>query len=157
MKSEDGVLLRDLLTRQRVLGLSVLIDGKPNVSQVPFAIRADLCSALILVSALARHSRGLVDGAGFSALVRGEDDGVVDPFRIPRATLRGIVRPIVQNEPEYGAARDEYLARLPSAKALFGLGDFTLHELVIERIRFVAGFAAAHTVEREQLRELGAS
>ena len=56
-------LLRDLLDGTRLLALGVLVEGRPYVGQVPFAVWPSRGSLLVHVSALARHSRGLGDGA----------------------------------------------------------------------------------------------
>ncbi len=65
MNQEDTTLLRDLLLGQRVLSLGVLVDGAPYVGLLPFALAKDRRALLVHASSLARHTRGLVEGAPF--------------------------------------------------------------------------------------------
>ena len=156
MDSREKSIVRQLLTRQRICALGVVVEGAPNVGQLPFAMRPDFSTALVLASGLARHSKGLVAGAPFSALL-GRDGGEGDPFQLPRLTLNGSVRPLERGGSDFAAAQAIYLAKLPTAEMLFGLGDFKLHELVVERARLVAGFGSAHSITPSQLRDLAAS
>src|SRR5512135_431833 len=73
MNAEDTTLLRQLLHGSRVLALGVLVDGAPYVGLLPYASSADHRALLVHASGLARHSRGLGDGAPFSALVHGPE------------------------------------------------------------------------------------
>ncbi|MDH3254752.1 MAG: hypothetical protein OEM62_07165 [Acidobacteriota bacterium] len=141
MDVADLDLVRNLLVRRRVLALSLLIDGEPFVSQLPFAVRADTASLLIHASSLARHSRGLNDGARFSALIQAADAPDDDPFQISRLTLTGTVRVLAPASDDYAAARSTYLEQLPTGRVTFSLADFRLIELVVENGRLVAGFA----------------
>ena len=70
MEKADSDLVGGLLARRRLLAVSVLVDGQPYVAQLPFAARSDLGALLVHASRLARHSKGLVDGAPFSALIQ---------------------------------------------------------------------------------------
>jgi hypothetical protein len=60
----------------------------------------------------------------------------------------------------WGAAGTEakalYEKRFPDSSPLFGFGDFLLFRLVPREARFVAGFARAHTVDLEELKEAAA-
>ena len=140
MNPADSDLVRGLLSGRRVLALSVLVDGRPFVGQLPFAARPDFGALLIHASRLARHSRGLRDGAPFSALIQAPDTGSIDPFQIPRLATRGTVRQLARGSEEYETAKAAYLDRLPTGQITFSLGDFVLYELVIEKARLVAGF-----------------
>lgn len=146
MDSDIAELIASLLRRQTVLALGVVVEGKPVLGLTPFALRPDWGALFVHTSRLARHSRGLEEGAPFSALLQDVDTTGLDPFQRPRLTLEGNVHLLARDSPEWSTARDIYVQRLPSGARMFALGDFTLHELLIERGRFVGGFAAAHTV-----------
>jgi putative heme iron utilization protein len=141
---EDLSLLRRLLSGRRTLALALVADGEPIVGLLPFAV--DLAGApalLVHASQLARHARGLREGARFDALVADVDDPAVDPLAVPRATLRGRVAVPADGSALHGAARAAYVGRFPSAEPLMDFGDFSLFRLEIEGGRLVAGFAAA--------------
>jgi hypothetical protein len=48
MEAQELELLAKLLSGRSVLALSVLIEGKPYVGQLPFALRSD-CGALLVL------------------------------------------------------------------------------------------------------------
>ena len=136
--------LRELLTRlldQRVLSLGVLIDGAPYVGLLPFARTADGGGLLVHASNLARHSRGLGDGADYSALLFLPEAAERDPLQVPRLTLTGRVARLERDSEECERGRAIYLARFPESARTFQLGDFNLYELRIDKGRLVAGFA----------------
>ncbi len=150
MNDEDQVLLSHVLRGSPVLALGVLVEGRPYVGQLPFAVWAERSALLIHVSALARHSRGLAEGAPFSALIGGEGE---DPFQIPRLSVEGEVHRLERGSPEYEEARAVFLDRLPSGSGHFALGDFALIELRLTKARFVAGFARAYNLTASHLRQ----
>ena len=155
MNTEDQQLLRDLLDRCRVLSLGVLVDGAPYVGLLPFATTADRHSLLVHASGLARHTRGLGDGAPYSALIH-LPDAEGDPLQIGRVTFSGEVRRLQERTPEHDAARDRFLARFPDSAQTFELGDFGLYALRMREGRLVAGFARARNVSPGDLSTLGA-
>ena len=157
MKTEVQDHLRRILTGQRVLSLGVLVNGAPYVGMLPFALRPDFSALLVHASSLARHSRGLTDGAPFSALVQVSDHPELEPLALPRVTLDGTVRTLARQTADYDSGRRLYQARFPSSARTFALGDFSLYELVPETGRFVAGFGSAHTVTAKILAQLAAA
>lgn len=153
--------LKALLAGTRILALGVLVADRPYVGQVPFATWRRRGSLLIHVSALARHSRGLDDGARWSGLVsaargpRADVDGAAeDPFRVPRVSLEGEVSRLRPTSREYAEAKEVYLDRLPSGAGHFALGDFSLIELGVTKGRLVAGFGSTFNLTAAHLREL---
>ncbi len=155
MTREDADLLLDLLEGVRVLSLGVLVEGAPYLGLVPFVPKADRTALYVHTSSLARHSRGLRDGAPFSALVHAADVPEADPLQVPRLTLVGTVRPLAsREETEAAAAREAYLRRFPGAAQTFALADFALHALEIASGRLVGGFARARDVSRQELAQL---
>lgn len=155
MDDRDRNLLRSLLVDQRVGALSVLVEGHPYASLVPFALSEDFGAAMVHASQLARHSRGLSTNAPFSLLVHEPDRNPdTNPAQLGRVTLQGRVRPYDRQEQAYAPARDRYLAKFPKSQMTFRLGDFTLHALEIERGRFVAGFAKTFDLTPKELQSL---
>ncbi len=157
MTPDDEVLLRTLLTRERILSLAVLVEGEPVLGLLPFALQPDAGALLVHASSLARHTRGLAAGGPYAALIHAPEMPGGDPQQIPRVTLSGAAVPIPRESPAYAEARAVYLARLPSSAALFELADFGLYALTIARARFVAGFARAFTLTPARIREIAAS
>jgi putative heme iron utilization protein len=154
MSPEEQTLLRQLLTQQRVLALGLLVEGAPIVGLLPFAAQPDLSAVYVHASALARHTAGLYEQAGFSVLIHLPDQPQGDPLQIPRVTLQGTVRVLVKSSPEYRAARGLYIARFPDSRQTFELGDFSLYQLQFKEGRFVAGFARAYNLTADTLRRL---
>jgi len=144
VNAADAALLRELLEVPRVAALGVLVEGAPYVGLVPFAVAADRQALLIHASRLARHTRGLLAGAPFSALVHAPEAAGADPLQLPRVTFVGTVAPL--SGADEVEARARYLARFPEAEQTFALPDFALHALRIREGRLVAGFARARDV-----------
>lgn len=149
--------LRSLLERQRVLSLAVLVDAVPYVGLLPYALSPDSGAALIHASKLARHSRGLEDGAPFAVLIHDAVAAETDPLQVPRVSLQGSVALVAKGSAAYAEGRDAYLARFPSSATTFSLGDFDLYWLRFARGRYVAGFAQAINLNEKNLRELAAT
>ena len=155
MDDSERTLLQSLLTDQRVGVLSVLVDGRPYASLVPFAMTELFGAALIHASQLAQHSQGLTAGAPFSLLVHEQDARLeINPAQLGRVTLQGTVRPFDRQEETYSDARNLYLAKFPRSGATFQLSDFTLHALQVASGRFVAGFAKSFDLTPEDLAKL---
>jgi hypothetical protein len=154
MKTEEREILKRLLSETRVLSLGVLVDGRPHVGLLPFVIAQDFRSALVHASQLARHSRGLLPGSSYSALIHGEVDPEGDSLRVPRVTTSGTVQHVAQSDAEYADSRTAYIDRFPSSELTFYLGDFNLYRLHFEWGRLVSGFASAITLSPESFEEL---
>lgn len=154
MTSADADLLRRLLS-QRVLSLGVLVDGAPYVGLLPFAVADGHQALLVHASDLARHTRGLADGAPWSALLHLPDDPGGDPLQVGRATLSGDVGRLVEGTPEHGAAKARFLGRFPDAAQTFDLPDFGMFALRVRAGRLVAGFARARDFSPGDLAALG--
>ncbi len=146
MNTEDTALLRDLLRGSRVLALGVLVDGAPYVGLLPFVLAKDRRALLVHGSGLARHTRGMSDGAPFSALVHAPDADAPDPLQVARVTLQGTVQRLEPGSGPYEEGRALYEDRFPESAQTFELPDFSLYALRIAEGRFVAGFARARNV-----------
>jgi putative heme iron utilization protein len=152
MTPEQSAELRALIAGERVLALGVLVEAEPYVGMLPYAVGEDAATLLVHASKLARHSKGLLPGAEFSALVHEADCGEGDPLQLRRVVLQGRVVPLARDSHVYVEARERYLVRLPSAAVTFQLGDFALFALHVESGRYVGGFAQAVDVRAADLR-----
>jgi len=148
--------IRDLVASNRVLSLAVVIDGEPEASLLPYAVRPDYGALYVQASALARHSKGLQPGARVGVLIHENDTAEADPLQIRRMTLQATVAVLDRESAAFSAARDLFVARFPGAEMTLSLGDFNLYELTIGRGRYVAGFAQAFNVGPDSFRDIAA-
>jgi hypothetical protein len=146
MQPQQTELLRALLSEQRVLSLAVVVDDRPVIGLLPFALMPVGRALAVHASRLARHTAGLIDGAPFDALVHEPVTGDVDPLQVRRVTLRGVVR--TANDP---AVRTAYLLKFPDAEPITALGDFAFYRLEITGGRLVSGFGAAINLNPQSL------
>jgi putative heme iron utilization protein len=152
MEARGGAALaRTLLGSQRVGVLATLSarhGGAPYTSLAPFAVspRGD---PLLLLSALAQHTRDLAADPRASLFVYDPAAASEDPRTAPRLSITGRVRRVAPaGEADAKAA---YLARHPEARGLFAL-DFALFELEVDEAQLVGGFAAAGWISGDELR-----
>jgi putative heme iron utilization protein len=96
----------------------------------------------------------LGEGRPYSALISLPDSPALDPLQIPRLTISGKSARLEKSSPQYAAGQAVYLDKFPGAAMTFGLGDFHLYRLAIEKARFVLGFGRALNVGLETLRGL---
>jgi putative heme iron utilization protein len=107
--------------------------GYPYPTVVPFA-PDPAHRPVILVSALAEHTRNLAADPRAGFLVVDAPDG--DVLNAERATLLGRFVPL--GDDPHVAAR--YLRYEPDAARYLALGDFTFWALDVERLRYIGGF-----------------
>jgi heme iron utilization protein len=142
MQPGDLRLLRDLLRKQRLLNVAVVVGGEPVAGLVPFLASPDLASLAVHVSALARHAKGLGGGAAWSGVVHVPDQPDVDPLQVPRVTLHGTSRRF-QDPQILDALRQKWVQRFRTAEMTVGLGDFAFYSLDIAGGRLIAGLGRA--------------
>jgi len=138
--------IRRLVDETRVLSLAVVVDGEPEAALLPFAYRADFAAVFVQASGLARHARGLHDGARVGVLVHAGDAADRDPMQLPRLSVQATVSVLDKAGPAYADAAARFIARFPAAAMTLPLGDFNLYELTLGRGRYVEGFARAFNV-----------
>jgi hypothetical protein len=148
-------LLRRLVTESRILTLAVQPAGEVVLGVLPFVAEADLQSLLVHASRLAKHSRGLVAGAPFSAAIHEPDHTDADPLALPRLLVNGAVEAVGENEQR--RLESLWVERFPSAVMTLSLGDFAFHRLRLVSGRLIAGFAQAYSVGPRQLELAAAS
>lgn len=147
-----AAIARELLRKVRVGVLATISTrhpGHPFQSLAPFALTHE-GEPILLVSAIAQHSRNLEADPRASLFVHEPAPGEKDPRAAARTVLVGRMRRVpAAEEPD---ARARYLARHPEARSLLGL-DFSLHVLAVEEAQVVGGFGAAGWVPGGELRE----
>ncbi|AMY07433.1 heme utilization protein HutZ [Luteitalea pratensis] len=149
--------MRELLRASRVLSLALIVEEAPVNGLLPFAVTPDFRALVVHASRLARHTKGLHDGAPFDALLHEPVVGEIDALQVKRVTLRGVVRVPDHGTPAYEALRAVYLMKFPEAEPITALGDFAFYVLLIEGGRLVTGFGAAANVTQETLETLQAT
>lgn len=154
MKPEEHALLRGLLVDRQMLSLGVLIENQPYVGMVPFAVREDFSALIIHASRLARHTRGLADGAPYGALIHVLEVPGMDVQQMARVSLQGTVRVPQPGTKEYGVCKDLYIRKFPQSEMTFSLGDFQIYELALESGRLVIGFARTTNLNAGHFRKL---
>ncbi|NUM43058.1 MAG: hypothetical protein HUU38_00015 [Anaerolineales bacterium] len=154
MTEQDTLILKFLLTKQRVATLAILVDEKPFTGLLTFAILPDFSAAILQASNLAKHTAGLTDGAPYSLLIHLPDDPKSDPLQLARVSLQGTVQKLPKGEPEYETAKVLYLTKFPASANIFPMSDFNLYALAFHQCRFVAGFGAIYSLPPEKLKEL---
>jgi putative heme iron utilization protein len=151
-KREHLPRLRQLLRTHRWAALATLGDeAQPEASMVAYALNEERGEIYMHLSGLASHSNNLRRHPRASLVVAECDGGDNDPQQLARASLFGIVELVEKGSARYEEARQRYLARLPDAEPLFEFADFQLFSFAIERIRFVGGFAQAHSYQAAEL------
>ena len=118
--------------------------GWPFGSLVLLALDHD-ATPLLLISALAEHTKAIRDDSRVSLLIDGTL-GLADPLTGPRITVLG--RALRSDWPLH---RARYLARHPSAALYAGFTDFAVYRLAVERAHFVAGFGQIRWIEPSDL------
>jgi putative heme iron utilization protein len=152
---QTSARLEDLLTRQRLLALGVVVDGEPVVGLVPFVAAQDRTALYIQASRLARHTRGLDAGGRWSGVVHEPDSESQDPLQVARLVLEGEVARLAGDSPEFKPAALVFLKRFPAAAATLQLADFSLYRLGMESGRLILGFGQAYNLSRSHFVELG--
>jgi len=146
--------IRELMTAHSVLSLAVLVDGDPEASLLPFALRPDFGAVYVQASGLARHSRGLQPGARVGVLIHDHDTPEDDPLQVRRMTVQATVAVLDRESEAFAAARETFVARFPGAELTLSLGDFNLYELTFGRGRYVAGFAQAFNLGPDTFKDV---
>lgn len=156
MNADQAKLLSKLLLKCRVAALGTLHDGKPLVSMTPFATSsvAGQEGFLIHVSQLAAHTRDMLQTADVSLMIMEPEGGAESVLATPRVTIACTAYRVERESAEWENLARAYLDVIPDALPLLDFGDFHFFLLDPQSARFVAGFAQAFHVSREQLLEV---
>jgi len=130
-------MVRDLLRSSRQGALATLMadSGAPYCSLVNVAPDAD-GAPLLLVSALALHTKNIVSDARVSLMLDERRAG--DPLEGARIMLAGEARPAAPDD--LPRIRRRYLAFHPSAAEFAGFADFSFLKVFPLGVHLVAGF-----------------
>ena len=147
--------LRALLQTQRVAALGTLDgEGWPFVSMVPYALEPQQGWLVIHVSALAAHTGYLQARPDVSLLVMQAEAPGQPVHALPRVTLAGQARTLAPGSADWALARAAYLARFPEAEPITQLGDFSFVAIAPNGARQIAGFGAARSLDRDDMRQV---
>lgn len=146
--------LRALIVTERILTLAVVVDGVPVAAVLPYAPAADLTALLVQASGLARHTRGLIEGAAVGVAIHVPATPDRDALQIPRLAVQAAVRVLPRGSAAFDEAAGRLIARFPAAATTLALPDFQLCALDLGRGRYVEGFARALNVGPETFRAL---
>lgn len=127
-----------------VLSTAMPGDGWPYGSLVMTACD-HAARPLLLISALAEHTKNLGDDTRASLLFDGTA-GLDSPLTGARVTVLGRLTPTKDE-----ALTARYVARHPEAEMYLGFADFSLYEMAVERAHIVAGFGAIHWIDAPDL------
>jgi len=154
MKQEQKIALATLIRQQRWAGLATVdSEGQPLAAMVAYAYAADFSAFYIHVSKLSQHTQNMLEKVKISLVITEPDHGEGDPQILARASITGEIEVVERDSSAYEPIKRLYLDRLPTAKQLFGFGDFFLFQLSPKSLRFVGGFAQAHNVTAKTLLE----
>jgi len=145
-----GEAVRDLLVSRShgvLATLSARHGGWPFASLAPYAV-TEAGEPILLLSALAEHTRNLQRDARASLFVQADDGD--DPQASARVTLLGTVEQTSEAD-----AKDRYLQRHPQAADYFELKDFGLYVLRPTAARFVQGFGEMGWLDAAALSPFG--
>lgn len=156
MNADQLKLLGKLLLKRRVAALGTLHEGKPLVTMTPFAVSqvAGQEGFLIHVSQLSAHTRDMMQSADVSLMIM-EPEGAADSvLATPRVTVACTAYRVERESAEWENLARAYLDAIPDALPLLDFADFHFFLLDPQSARFVAGFAQAFNVSREQVLEV---
>lgn len=155
MGPDDLRTLSELLRRQRLVSLAVVVDDLPVVGLLPFVAAPTLAGLVVHASHLAAHTAGLGGDQPWSGVVAEPDAAERDPLQTRRVLLHGRSRAI--DDPQVLAKlRSVWRDRYPSASMTLDLADFTFFSLDIEGGRLVAGFGRALNLASEHFAQAAA-
>lgn len=147
MKNEAAARAAALLRRCTVASLGTLHDGAPSVTMAPYALATERLAFLLLVSALAAHTRDMLADPRVGLMVLEPEGGATPSHALARVSMQGRARPLERDAAACELARAAYAARFPAMTGLFELGDFRLVAIEPTAVRVVLGFAQATSLE----------
>jgi putative heme iron utilization protein len=137
---------RQLLRAHRYGALSTLskkFDGHPFGSITPYLVDHD-GSLLILISALAEHTKNIQHDPRVSLITHNQEDSHIQTQG--RITLVGTAA----LEPERKQAGKRYLRYFPEAQTYYDMPDFQFYRIVPQALRYIGGFGDIHWVKADR-------
>lgn len=143
-----GDRARQLLRRCRHGALATLsqrLSGHPFATVVPY-VTDHAGRPLLLISALAEHTRNLRADARASLMVHAAGEDVLAAARLTCAG-RG-----ERLEDAPAEVVERYLRHLPRARGLLGFGDFAFYRIEPEALHWVGGFGDIQWLDADAVR-----
>lgn len=137
---------RQLLRAHRYGALSTLskkFDGHPFGSITPYLVDHD-GSLLILISALAEHTKNIVHDPRVSLITHNQEDAHIQTQG--RLTVVGTAA--LEKERELAGKR--YLRYFPEAQTYYDMPDFQFYRIVPLALRYIGGFGDIHWVKADR-------
>jgi putative heme iron utilization protein len=139
---------RQLLRAHRYGALGTLskkFDGHPFGSITPYLVDHD-GSLLILISALAEHTKNIQHDPRVSLITHNQEDAHIQTQG--RLTVVGTAA----LEAERELAGKRYLRYFPEAQTYYDMPDFQFYRIVPQALRYIGGFGDIHWVKAERYR-----
>jgi putative heme iron utilization protein len=139
---------RQLLRAHRYGALCTLskkFDGHPFGSITPYLVDHDGC-LLILISALAEHTKNILHDPRVSLITHNQDDPHIQTQG--RITVVGSAA-LDENRERCGK---RYLRYFPEARTYFDMPDFAFFRITPLALRYIGGFGDIHWVKAENYR-----
>lgn len=136
---------RQLLRGHRYGALGTLskkFDGHPFGSIMPYLVEHD-GSLLILISALAEHTKNITADPRVSLITHSQDNPHIQAQG--RVTVLGSAVQVADRE---GASK-RYLRYFPEAATYFAMHDFQFYRIAAQAVRYIGGFGNIHWVKAE--------
>lgn len=137
---------RQLLRAHRYGALSTLskkFDGHPFGSITPYLVDHD-GSLLILISALAEHTKNIAHDPRVSLITHNQEDSHIQTQG--RITVVGTAA----LDKERAACGKRYLRYFPEAQTYYDMPDFQFYRIAPQALRYIGGFGDIHWVKAER-------
>jgi hypothetical protein len=154
MENDSKKVLEHLIENSKIASLGTCSDNQPFVSMVAFSVNNNFTEFYILISQLAKHSKNITENKKISLMLCQPETEADNPQTLARVSMTGKAELVERNTEKYLSAKNSYLIKNKNAEMYFGLGDFQLYKLKIEKARFVAGFAKTFNLSIESLQNL---
>ncbi len=137
---------RQLLRAHRYGALSTLskkFEGHPFGSITPYLVDHD-GSLLILISALAEHSKNILHDPRVSLITHNQEDAHIQTQG--RLTVVGTAALDTRRE----LVGKRYLRYFPEAQTYYDMPDFQFYRIVPQALRYIGGFGDIHWVKADR-------
>ncbi|BCK86909.1 hypothetical protein MIZ01_0675 [Sideroxyarcus emersonii] len=137
---------RQLLRAHRYGALGTLskkFDGHPFGSITPYLVDHD-GSLLILISALAEHTKNIRHDPRVSLITHNQEDAHIQAQG--RITVIGTASLVAERE----QAGKRFLRYFPEAQTCFDMGDFAFYRIAPLMLRYIGGFGDIHWVKADR-------
>ncbi len=137
---------RQLLRAHRYGALSTLskkFEGHPFGSITPYLVDHD-GSLLILISALAEHTKNILSDPRVSLITHNQED----PHIQTQGRITVVGTAALETERELAGRR--YLRYFPEAQTYYDMADFQFYRITPQALRYIGGFGDIHWVKADR-------